>query len=59
MTDLPINYFKCPACNGKMKDVTEELELKWDSLQCLQCGETFVPNYVRGFWAGYAKGRKD
>ena len=30
------DFFKCPICKNQMRDVTEELELPYDTFQCIK-----------------------
>lgn len=51
------DQFPCPLCEGKCEDITENLELNHDALKCMNCGEFWQPAYIRGFWAGFVKGK--
>ena len=53
------DLFMCPVCKGKMKFVQTDIQEFKPRCQNQSCGETFPAEYVRGFWAGYQKAKRE
>ena len=51
--------FPCPACRGNCyaKETTPAGFIV--TVVCGECNNSWLPVYVKGFWAGYAKKEKE
>lgn len=52
------DYFICPLCESKTKNAYEN---NTATLKCQNsnCANIWSAEYIRGFWAGYAKRGKE